>query len=177
MPDSRDFASEASEFKAWPLERRQQPEPAQRPQTLPFAARSSYVVWRACVPVAGIVDICLFPAFVGSCFLKVPRRAAALLLSPRYWIASVRVLWGVVRVVGCRWLTGWFVVCRAMADVCGCRSYQDDYVAHEMPPRQAAPPAHRPPPKIPFNARTVSQDDFQAHPIPRKKFVTLIPAV
>jgi len=42
MPDNRDFAPESSQFQAWDLPKRQQPEPVQRHETLPFNARSSY---------------------------------------------------------------------------------------------------------------------------------------
>eukprot|EP00750_Incisomonas_marina_P032531 INCI9208.1.p1 GENE.INCI9208.1~~INCI9208.1.p1 ORF type:complete len:291 (-),score=53.98 INCI9208.1:1438-2310(-) len=43
MPDSRDFASETSKnFRQWELPKREQPQQAQRPQSLPFNARSSY---------------------------------------------------------------------------------------------------------------------------------------
>ena len=41
-PDPRNFAPESSQYQAWELPKRQQPQQAQVPQSLPFNARSSY---------------------------------------------------------------------------------------------------------------------------------------
>jgi len=160
MRDNRDFKTTNDDFKKWPIERKDQFEPEPAPRSLPFTARSSnqddYKPYdirpserqEPTTPYSPMRDNRDFKT-TNDDFKKWPipkKEEFEPEPAPRSLPFTAR------------------------------STNQDDYKPYEIKPkkRQEATPYEGS--KIPFTAKTTNQDNYKKWAIPRKIFISIVPA-
>jgi len=153
MPDGRDFRTTEDDYQAWPIEKREQPQSAARPPTLPFNGTTEH---RAEYSPHKLPPRDAAPP--PRQYEKLPdtRDFAPESSQFRQWDLPRRQQPEEVR----RHETLPF---NAKS------SYQEDYVAHELPRRSAAEAQKWQPNSIPFNAQSTTASDFKQWDIPPRQ--------